>query len=239
MKLTFQLTNAEFEDALAVCVDGETKELTVRDNHINFDVHDAETSVVRVQYVRNEMPKTANPIGKVFAYLLYCLISAINFFCDNGNGISAHRYFYQAKPFELKKSFTVKPTEKAVLIKYIPPKYDMQAKSFSEPDIEIGAEILDVATVVEYNYALMKKEFFLYHYPAYIFLFAIICVLEIFMATGLAKQLAPFDLAAVIGLSICCLGMLALLIVSICIFISTHRLFRQVDLKLSGGGEDK
>lgn len=232
MKITFQLTNEEFEDALAVSAGGETKELSTQDNKINFEVSDAEEIAVQVQYVRNEMPKIANPIGKFFAYLLYCLISAINFFCDNGNGISAHRYFYQAKPFELKKSFAIKPTEKAVLIKYIPPRYDKQERCFSVPDIEIaGAEVLDVATAVEYNHALMKKEFFLYHYPAYIFLFAIICALEIFTATGLVKQLAPFDLAGVIGLSICCLGMLELLIVFICIFISTHRLFRQVDLK--------
>lgn len=90
----------------------------------------------------------------------------------------------------------------------------------------------DEALFFEYNRASFKKEFRLYHYPAYALLFAIILALAALMTVSLANQFSPFYLSGVIGMSCCCLVMLVLLIVFICLFIFTHRLFQQVDCNL-------
>lgn len=192
-----------------------------------------EKAIVEVEYKRNDIQQTNNPIGKFFAYLFSFLLSSIIFFADNDNGIGIHKFFYNAKPFNFKKTFEIVPTENVVL-KFISPKYDKIKKRFSTPDIElIGAKPIDEVLCSEYNQASFIKEFRLYHYPAYAVLFAIILALAVLMSVCLVNQFSPFDLFGVIGMSFCCVVMLALLIVFICLFVSTHRLFRQIDYNLS------
>lgn len=230
MKITFQLTNKEFEDFLAVSINGETKELTQQDNQINFEVSDIEETTVQVRYIRNDIQRIKNPIGRFLAYLFFLLLSPLIFFADNDNGIDIHKFFYGAKPFEWKKIFKIKPTEDMISLKYIFPKYDKTARCFSAPDVKImGAETMEETVTAEYNPVTMKKEFRLYHYPAYTILFAIIIALYVLMAICLFNQFAPFDLVGVIGMSFCCLVVLALFITFICIFVSTHRLLKQID----------
>ena len=52
MKLTFQLTNKDFEDSLMILVNGETRELTEEKNKATFEVEekllDTERIVVNV-----------------------------------------------------------------------------------------------------------------------------------------------------------------------------------------------
>ncbi len=233
MKLTFKLYNKEFEDALVVSVNGETKDLTAQDKQVSFDVHDTDKAIVQVEYKRNDIQQIKNPIGRFFAYLFFFLLSPIIFFADNDNGIGIHKFFYDAKPFDLKKTFKIAPTDNVVL-KFISPKYDKTTRRFSAPDIEIiGMETTDVTICSEYNQASFKKEFRLYHYPAYTVLFAVTLALTVLMSVCLVNQFSPFDLFGVIGMSFCCVVMLALLIVFICLFVSTHRLFRQIDYNLS------
>ena len=233
MKLTFTLDNKEFEDALAVSVNGETKELTTQERQTSFDIPNTDKIEVHVEYKRNDIQQIKNPIGRFFAYLFFFLLSPIIFFADNDNGIEIHKFFYDAKPFDVKKTFKIVPTENIVL-KFISPKYDKTTRRFSVPDIEIiGMETTDVTICSEYNQASFKKEFRLYHYPAYTILFAIILALTVLMSVCLFAQFSPFDLFGVIGMSFCCVVMLALLIVFICLFVSTNRLFRQIDRYLS------
>ena len=165
--------------------------------------------------------------------MFFFLLSPIIFFADNDNGIGIHKFFYDAKPFDVKKTFKIVPTEN-IVFKFISPKYDKTTRRFSVPDIEIiGMETTDVTICSEYNQASFKKEFRLYHYPAYTILFAIILALTVLMSVCLFAQFSPFDLFGVIGMSFCCVVMLALLIVFICLFVSTNRLFRQIDRYLS------
>jgi hypothetical protein len=233
MKLTFTLDNKEFEDALAVSVNGETKELTTQERQTSFDIPNIDKIEVHVEYKRNDIQQIKNPIGRFFAYLFFFLLSPIIFFADNDNGIGLHKFFYDANPFDLKKTFKIVPTENIVL-KFVPPKYDKAARRYSDPDIEVvGEEMTDEVLCSEYNKASFKKEFRLYHYPAYALLFTIIFALTVLMTSTLINQFSPFDLFGVIGMSFCCVVMLALLIVFICLFVSTHRLFRQIDYNLS------
>ncbi len=233
MKITFQLANKEFEDALCVSVNGETKDLTAQDTKVSFDVSDTEKNIVQVEYKRNDIQQIKNPIGRFFAYLFFFLLSPIMFFADNDNGIGIHKFFYDAKPFDLKKTFKIAPTENIVL-KFISPKYDKATKRFSDPDIEVvGEKTTDEVLCFEYNQASFKKEFRLYHYPAYALLFAIIIVLTVLMSISLANQFSPFHLAGAVGMALCCFIMLALLVVFICLFVSTHRQFLQIDRNLS------
>ena len=239
MTVSFTLDNKEFEDALAVSVNGETKELTAQAKQVSFDVHDIDNAIVQVEYKRNDIQQIKNPIGRFFAYLFFFLLSPIIFFADNDNGIGIHKFFYDAKPFDLKKTFKIAPTENIVL-KFIPPKYDKTTKQFSAPDIDIiGAETIDEALHYEYNNVSFKKDFRLYHYPAYTVLFAVILALTVLMSVCLGNQFSPFDLFGVIGMSFCCVVMLALLIVFICLFVSTHRLFRLIDCNLSKDLKEK
>ncbi len=234
MTLTFELSNKEFEDSLLVSMNGKTKNLTAQDKQISFDVPDTDKAIVQVEYKRNDIQQIKNPIGRFFAYLFFFLLSPIIFFSDNDNGIGIHKFFYNAKPFDLKKTFKIAPTNNVILT-FISPKYEKTSRQFSAPDIEIlGAETTDDAVIYsEYNQASFKKEFRLYHYPAYALLFAIILALTALMAVCLVNQFLPFDLFGVIGMSFCCVVMLVLLIVFICLFVSTHRLFRQIDYNLS------
>ena len=233
MRLTFTLGNKEFEDTLAVSVNGKTKDLTTKDKQVSFDVSNTDKIEVHVEYKRNDIQQIKNPIGRFFAYLFFFLLSPIIFFADNDNGIGIHKFFYDAKPFDLKKTFKIAPTENIVL-KFIPPKYDKATRQFSDPDIEVvGEKTTDEVLYSEYNQASFKKEFRLYHYPAYALLFTIIFALTVLMTSTLINQFSPFDLFGVIGMSFCCAVMLALLIVFICLFVSTHRLFRQIDYILS------
>ena len=235
MKLTLTLDNMEkeFEDALAVSVNGETKELTTQERQTSFDIPNTDKIEVQVEYKRNDIQQIKNPIGRFFAYLFFFLLSPIIFFADNDNGIGIHKFFYAAKPFDLKKTFKIVPTEN-VALKFISPKYDKTTRRFSNPDIEVvGEEMTNVEFYSEYNQASFKKEFRLYHYPAYAVLFAIILALTVLMVVALINQFSPFDLFGIIGISFCCVVMLALLIVVICLFVSTHRLFLQIDRYLS------
>jgi hypothetical protein len=233
MKLTFTLGNKEFEDTLAVSVNGKTKDLTTKDKQVSFDAPNTDKIEVHVEYKRNDIQQIKNPIGRFFAYLFFLLLSPIIFFADNDNGIGIHKFFYDAKPFDVKKIFKIVPTENVVL-KFISPKYDKTTKRFLNPNIEVvGEEMTNEVLCSEYNQASFKKEFRLYHYPAYAILFAIIFALTVLMAVALINQFSPFDLFGVIGMSFCCVVMLALLIVFICLFVSTHRLFRQIDRNLS------
>ena len=235
MKLTLTLDNMEkeFEDALAVSVNGETKELTTQERQTSFDIPNTNKIEVQVEYKRNDIQQIKNPIGRFFAYLFFFLLSPIIFFTDNDNGIGIHKFFYAAKPFDLKKTFKIVPTEN-VALKFISPKYDKTTRRFSNPDIEVvGEEMTNVEFYSEYNQASFKKEFRLYHYPAYAVLFAIILALTVLMVVALINQFSPFDLFGIIGISFCCVVMLALLIVVICLFVSTHRLFLQIDRYLS------
>ena len=233
MTVSFTLANKEFEDSLAISVNRETKELTAQAKQVSFDVHDIDNAIVQVEYKRNDIQQIKNPIGRFFAYLFFFLLSPIIFFADNDNGIGIHKFFYDAKPFDLKKTFKIIPTNNVVL-KFISPKYDKTTKQFSAPDIDIiGAETIDEALHYEYNNVSFKKDFRLYHYPAYTVLFAVILALTVLMSVCLGNQFSPFDLFGVIGMSLCCAVMLALLIVFICLFVSTHRLFRQIDYILS------
>ena len=233
MKVSFALGNEEFEDTLAVSVNGKTKDLTTQDKQVSFDVTNTDKIEVHVEYKRNDIQQIKNPIGRFFAYLFFFLLSPIIFFADNDNGIGIHKFFYDAKPFDLKKTFKIMPTDNVVL-KFISPKYDKTTKQFSAPDIDIiGAETIDEALHYEYNNVSFKKDFRLYHYPAYTVLFAVILALTVLMSVCLGNQFSPFDLFGVIGMSFCCAVMLALLIVFICLFVSTHRLFRQIDYILS------
>lgn len=234
MILNFQLSNKEFEDTLSVCVNGETKDLTAQDKQISFDVSDTSENSVQVDYIRNDMQQIKNPIGKFFAYLFCFLLSPIIFFADNDHGIGIHKFFYDAKPFDLKKTFKIAPAGNTITIKYIPPKYEKVTRLFFAPDIEvIGAETTDEVLFSEYNQVSLKKEFRLYHYPAYTVLFAIIFALTVLMTVCLVNQFLPFHLAGVIGILFCYLVVLVLLIVFICLFVSTHRLFQEVDCNLS------
>lgn len=235
MKLTLTLDNMEkeFEDALAVSANGETKELTTQERQTSFDIPNTDKIEVQVEYKRNDIQQIKNPIGRFFAYLFFFLLSPIIFFADNDNGIGIHKFFYAAKPFDLKKTFKIVPTEN-VALKFISPKYDKTTRRFSNPDIEVvGEEMTNVEFYSEYNQASFKKEFRLYHYPAYAVLFAIILALTVLMVVALINQFSPFDLFGIIGISFCCVVMLALLIVFICLFVSTHRLFLQIDRYLS------
>ena len=51
MIVTFQLSNQIFKDALAVSVNGETKELSARNPQINFEISDPQELTVWVEYV--------------------------------------------------------------------------------------------------------------------------------------------------------------------------------------------
>ena len=207
MKISFTLGNKEFEDALSVSVNGETKELTTQERQTSFDIPNTDKIEVQVEYKRNDIQQIKNPIGRFFAYLFFFLLSPIIFFAylfffllspiiffaDNDNGIGIHKFFYDAKPFDVKKTFKIVPTENIVL-KFISPKYDKTTRRFSVPDIEIiGMETTDVTICSEYNQASFKKEFRLYHYPAYTILFAIILALTVLMSVCLFAQFSPFD----------------------------------------------
>lgn len=230
MTLTLQLTNKDLEGSLAVTVNGETKKLTRRDNRINFELSDAKEATVRARYVRSDAKRIKNPIAGFFAYLFSLLLSTIIFYADNDNGIGVHKFFYGAKPFDWEKLFKIKPTENVVSLRYVPPKYHKEAKAFSAPDLELaGAEITEEAIAVEYNPVAMRKEFRLYHYPAYTILFAVNVALTALMAICLFNQLIPFNAIGAIAMSLCCLVVLVLLIAFVCAFASTHRLFNEID----------
>ena len=233
MKLTFTLANKEFEDSLAVSVNHETKELTALERQTSFDIPDTDKIKIQVEYKRNDIQQIKNPIARFFAYLFSLLLSPIIFFADNDNGIGIHKFFCSAKPFDLKKTFKISPTENVVL-KFISPKYYKTTRCFSNPNIElIGEKTTDEKLYFEYNQSSFKKEFRLYHYPAYLLLFAIIIALSVLIVATLVKQFSPFHLMGMLGMTLCCFIMLALLVVFICLFVSTHRLFRQIGRNLS------
>lgn len=233
MKLSFTLDNKDFEDVLRVSVNGETKGFAAQEKQVSFYVPDTEKVMVQVEYKTNDIKQIKNPIGRFFAYLFFFILSPIVFFADNDNGIGIHKFFYDAKPFDIKKIFRIAPAEN-VVIKIVPSKYDKNTKQISVPDIEIvGLETADEEFFFKYNRTSLKKQFRLYHYPAYALLFAIIIALTVLMVVILVKQFLPFNFAGVVAMTLCCLVMLILLIVFICLFVFTHRLFRQIDRNLS------
>lgn len=233
MKMTFQPADKEFDDALEIGINGKVKTLTAQRSRIEFDLSNTEELTVQARYVRTDLPKVKNPIGKFFVWLLVLLISPLVFFADNDNGIGIHKFFFDAKPFAITKTLRIHPTEQTLSVRYIAPKYNRQAKQFTAPDIVVeGAEVMAENTCVTYDRATLKTVFRAYHYPAYTILFALLLALGAMMGLTLRNQFDPFHLAGVIGMSLCCAVMLALLIAFVCLFIATHKLFRQIDRTL-------
>lgn len=233
MKMTFQLADKEFDDALEICVNGESKALTAQTGRIDFELSDTEELTVQARYVRTDLPKIKNPIGKFFVWLLVLLISPLAFFADNENGIGIHKFFFDAKPFTITKTFRIRPAKLSLSVRYIPPKYNRQAKQFTAPDIVVeGAEVMSESTCVTYDRATLKAVFRAYHYPAYTVLFALLLALGAMMGLTLRDQFEPFHLTGVIGMSFCCAVISALLITFVYLFIATHKLFRQIDRAL-------
>ena len=98
----------EFQDALAVSVNEKTKELTKEEKQVSFDVPDTDKIEVHIEYKKNDIKRIKNPIGRFFAYLFFFLLSPIIFFADNDNGIGIHKFFYDAKPFDVKNTTFIK-----------------------------------------------------------------------------------------------------------------------------------
>ena len=128
----------------------------------------------------------------------------------------------------------IKPSNETIQLKYINAKYKKSQKCFSAPDIKLlKAETTAESLSYEYNCSSFKREFRLYHYPSYAFLFVIIALVGSLAVYGLMKQLPPFNLAGVIATSFCIAVILALLIVFIVLLACTKRLFRQIDCNLT------
>lgn len=240
MTLAFQLKNKEFQDVLAVSVNGETKELTEECRHIDFEVIDANGADVQVEHIqKGEIKKIKNPIVRGLLVILLSplilLILTINFLSDNDNGISIHNFFYGENPFVMKKSFKISTLNvEPIMLEFVRPQYDKQKRSFSNPNILIhNAVVIDDTQEISYDRKAVKQDFWIYHYPAYTVLFILIIAINVLMTICLINQFSPFDLAGVVGMSFCCLVTLALLVAFICIFVSTHQLLNQVDRNLS------
>lgn len=83
MKIVFQLTNKNFEDALAVCINEETKELTEQDGKIDFEISDTEVMTVQVQYIiDNEKIKCFmhTPSNLLAFFVLPILFAVVGYF---------------------------------------------------------------------------------------------------------------------------------------------------------------
>lgn len=239
MEVNFQLSNEEFGDSFAVSVNGETKELDAQENKISFTVPDREAITVRVACVKNSIGQIKHPIGKFFAYLFIVLFSPILFFVNNDNGVKIHGFFLSANPFDFEKTFQIIPTENMILT-YLPPKYDSATRAFAAPDITlVGAQVSNEVLDFRYNRKAFKEEFGAYHYPAYIGMVAFLLAVIALLIYGLVKQVSPWDWFGVIGLSFCLFVMLALLIAIVTLFVSTQKLFRQIDRDLSCAFQEK
>jgi hypothetical protein len=237
MTLHLHLSNKKFEDSLSVSLNGETKELTAGENHISFEVPDTAEITVQIRHVKNSLQKIRNPIGRFVVWLLFCLISPLIFFADSDSGIGKHQFFSGANPFDLQKTFRVPasaggtvPTAVRMTVTYEPPKYDKLQKTYTAPDIRLtGAEVADETRLCTYNPADFKTEFRLYHYPAYILLFAILLALHLMMLVFLVNQITPFNPLGVVGIAFCWLIVMGLSVGIVWLFAATHKLLRQVD----------
>lgn len=230
MTLNFNLENKKFEDYLDVTVNGNKKELNVKESRISFELQGEAQVQVSVEYRRVEPREVKNPIARFFVWLFFILISPLVFFADNTSGIRVHKFFCEAKPFDLKKTFIITPTEDTVSLRFVAPKYQKCKKRFLPPDIEIGAEdITDAQTYTSYNRAHTRRAFRIYHYPAYALLFALASAILALNVAILIKQFSPFDLWGVIAVSLCAAFILMLLFAIVKLFISTHRLMKDIE----------
>jgi len=236
MTLFFQNDKKDSETALSVTLNGETREISANENKICFDVENGKKCSVLIEYAKENTREVKNPFLRALSFLLYCLIfpiiSIIVFFDDNLGGIKANKFFYGANPFKIKKSFEFTACE-SVTIQHISPKYNSVSKTFSAPGIKIsGTEAENEAFFFEYDKRSFKRDFLAYHYPAYIFLFIISAVLIAFMKVCLLRQLSPFNITGTILISLCMAAMIALAVFLCLSFISTHKLFRELDRNL-------
>lgn len=234
MTLTFKIKNPNPDGALAVTVSGERRELVGSSESTCFETSDTGEASVQVELVRrSDIKQIKNPVGRFFARLLMLLLSTVVFCADNDNGIGIHKFFYTVEPFDVKKTFKVKPTEEVILITYVPSKYDKEGRTFSYPDIVIEKEcVVEESVTKSYNAAALMSEFRLYHYPAYILIFALASALTALMATLLIAQIKASAFGGIVAMALCCAVVLALLIAFICLFVSTHKLLGQIDRKL-------
>lgn len=220
---------------MVISVNGEEKGTLRHNGRILFELQGDEAVTVQIRYAPNDPPARESPIGRFFAQLMRTLLSLLAFFADNDNGISRHRFFYEAEPFAWEKTFRIRPTTDRLWLTYKPQRYDPTTETFSRPDVEMcGAEIAEEALTLVYDAAGMKQAFRRYHDPAYALLFAIAVALLVLMIVCLLHRLTPFDPTGVIALACCSLVVLVLNIFLLCRFISTRRLYDRVDRGLRG-----
>jgi len=237
MKLTFQLYNNHFDDAFLISLNGQKQTMNKENRSVVFEVEDAPEYLVRVDYIRTnhiDADQIRNPILKFLAYLFACLISPIIFFADHyDNGIGIHKFFCEAKPFDLTKTFRIAATEAPMWIDYHKPEYQKDQCILLQPDILIKkTTVFEETKSCRYNRGSFQKEFALYHFPAYMFLLIVVLLLTALMFWCLVGQFSPPDLFGIIGMSFCCIVMLGLLIAFICLFVFTCKIFKRIDRAL-------
>ena len=238
MTLTLQLKQKRskhhnFDDTLSVTINGETKELNEIDKIATFVVADDREATVEVFYRRNDIQSIQNPVGRFFARLFLLLLSPFIFFMDNDNGIGIHRFFHSAKPFDLAMTCKLMPTAAPVSVTFVPPLYVKNNGYKSKPEIQLqGAEIGAMETICTYNPAAMKRDFRMYHYPAYTVIFVLTAALHALMAAGLIRQFTSAQWTGVLAISLCWLVILAITTALIRAFLATRRLFEKIDRDL-------
>lgn len=242
MTLTFELINKKFEDTLSVSIGNETKLLSSENNRISFEIDETDTANIQVKHLLKVNSKQIkNPILRriltILIFPLLVMVLTINFLADNDNGISIHKFFYGETPFTTTKSFKIAPiNNKPIMLEFVNSQYKRLSKSFSKPNILIhNADVRSETQEINYDSKAMRHDFYIYHCPAYAVLFSIIIALNILMIICLRDQFiaVPISYFGVIGIGFCCVIMLTLLIVFICMFVFTYRLYRQVDANMT------
>ncbi|MBQ8382058.1 MAG: hypothetical protein IJX47_02510 [Clostridia bacterium] len=248
MTLTFQLQNKKSEDSLLVSVCEQSATLSAMSPTVTFELPEANETTVEITHGQlnpsGGLPQ--NPVARFFARLLIVLLSpllglllTIVYFADNDGGIKIHRFFTSFDPFAVKKTFRIKSADSTpILVAYQKPKYSKEGNSYSAPDVLLchtTAEIVDTAFTCTYDRKALRRDFALYHYPAFTVLFLVILALNLLMAVCLYNQIVaePIAYFGMIAMGFCCAAMLALLVAYICILASVLRLRRRVEHKLT------
>ncbi len=233
MKLTFKSDNKNLCISLYISVNNEKKEIDNSNKEVCFEVsHDNDINTI-VEYKADDTKENKNLICKFFLFLLSLILSPIVFFIENEGGINNLHFYQDANPFDIQKNFILRAIDDTITLKFIPPKYIKLCKGFSQPKIIInGAEIIKEESIVKYNQKSFKKEFMIYHYPAYVLIFTFILLLIAIITFSLINLLSMGNTIQIVGLLFCLLFMVALLAIFIVLLIREHRTFKQINKNL-------
>ena len=232
----FQVDCKDFAEHIKITANNKVyyfnDDLTIE--YDDCDVLDVDVELVSTEeYLKNTVK---NPLLRFLLNILEWIISPLLFFADNDGGIRFSNCYKSINPFSINETFSIEsPDKKTVNFTYAPPQFDKMTKIYTPPALKPQQEIALKTEKTTFSPHTLKREWNIYHIPAFTVIIVVILLLNwlnFLIFTKVIREIPLYpmseNIGGIIGMSFCSLVMIALLVAYIVVFVKSSKLYKQV-----------